>query len=322
MPRTLRLFRNSFISDEEYEKRISDFQMMLAKTGQKPESLNGESVAADYYDLLDKKAIRVIKSHLPDANSLEGINFSLPVAVMEEVAKAKSLGIFRPDLFRVCTTSGEHGNARIHAGVVVAWGPSGNDHGSLRNCYLIAAWGDEVYLDKMAAEFKDLEISASKSSELHWARGKRALLAGAIMAAVIGGGTWWKLRETESSDHAADQLFQQSKLSYVDTDINEEHFPDVGTHTDFKVYQFDHAISSEEAIEEMKQDGYQPANLRELLLYAQNQWDGEDWMVALGQSWRDFKPYLGSSFGDRELNLESPIAEPWKVDCRFLAVRK
>ncbi len=328
MPSILRLFRNSSISDEEYEKRISDFQLMLTKTNQKPGSLNGESVTSDYYDLLDKTAVRVMKSHLPVYANLEEINFSLPAAVMQEVSRARSLGIFRPDCFQVRVTRGDDGEARVHAGVVIAFGPDGND-GAFRNKYLIAAWGDEAHLDKMAVEFKDSEAGASRSGGLKWGR---TLLAGLIMAFVGGAVAYPHLKEKFSTKKVVSinpdfaQLAQKACFSWLNPDITASNFPDIGVSVEpFEIYSFPRAVSFNEVVREMEKRGYQPANLRELLVYSQGVPDSKDSVYALGQSWRDKWGYLrfpNAWYGEgRAVHLVWDN-DWWHEGSKFLAVRK
>lgn len=75
-------------------------------------------------------------------------------------------------------------------------------------------------------------------------------------------------------------LIKGHKFDYVNSDITVENFPSQEVSTDFELYHFDRYISSEAAIEEMKKDGYKPANIYELLLWPD--WNGKDWVVALG----------------------------------------
>ncbi len=122
------------------------------------------------------------------------------------------------------------------------------------------------------------------------------------------------------------KLIQKLNFSYVNPSITEANFPDVGVKTDFTVYDFKKNVSSEFAIEQMAKKGDRPANLRELLTYLEKQWNGKDWMVALGGPvWRDSDgdrgvPYAWGGGGWRGLNLYY-FGGGWFSNYRFLAVR-
>lgn len=171
-----------------------------------------------------------------------------------------------------------------------------------------------------------------------------AIVAAAIMlaGAVFGGVAAYphakaklfsgKAVAVEKSELELAALIKQGNFSYIDSDITAENFPDppggeaspIAGERSFKVYHFNRSISSEDAIKEMEKDGYRPANLRELIAYSQNKWNGEDWVVALGQTWRDALrlrcvPYLYFR-GKRELRL-CWCGCGWGSGCRFLAVR-
>lgn len=119
-------------------------------------------------------------------------------------------------------------------------------------------------------------------------------------------------------------LIAMGNFGYVNANITEAHFPDVGVKTDFKVYDFKKTVSSDHVVAEMSREGYRPANLRELLNWMVANWNGKDWVVALGQECRDSDgdrhvPYLYFD-GERELFLYWSD-DDWIAHCRFLAVR-
>lgn len=118
-------------------------------------------------------------------------------------------------------------------------------------------------------------------------------------------------------------LIKGHKFDYVNSDITVENFPSQEVSTDFKIYHFDKYISSEDVIEEMKKDGYKPANIYELLLLPD--WNGKDWVVALGSvckvhGHRDVA-YLYGGDSKRYLNL-AWFDGVWHGYCRFLATKQ
>lgn len=124
------------------------------------------------------------------------------------------------------------------------------------------------------------------------------------------------------------KLISPYDFSYVNSNITEENFPDIGCANleDAKVYDFGKYVSSEYAISEMEKDGYRPANLRELLIWMPTNWNGKDWVVALGQSWRGpsgnrYVPCLRDWVGERSLFL-CYLEYGWSASYRFLAFRK
>ena len=122
-------------------------------------------------------------------------------------------------------------------------------------------------------------------------------------------------------------LIESLKLGYINKDITNENFPDDGRLlTDSKVFDFNKLISSEEAIAEMKKDGYIPANLREMLFWAKDNWDNKNWVTALGSVYRHWHvgrgvPWLWRDAGGRGLYLGA-FADGWDDGFRFLAVRE
>ena len=118
------------------------------------------------------------------------------------------------------------------------------------------------------------------------------------------------------------QLIKKGKFDYTNPSIIEENFPPEPIRGELKLFHFDREITSEKAIEEMKKAGYQPANLYELLTF---DWNGQDFVVALGSVWRHPRgdrlvPSLDEWCGECELSLLL-FDGGWFDYCRFLAVR-
>ncbi len=121
-------------------------------------------------------------------------------------------------------------------------------------------------------------------------------------------------------------LISAGSFDYVNPNISEASFPEVGIGHDFKVYDFKKAVSSEYAIKQMAKDDYRPADLRELLIWTLANWNGKDRVVALGQIWLDANgycdvPYVEEWRGKRELDLDY-LDRGWDGRSRFLALRK
>ena len=129
-------------------------------------------------------------------------------------------------------------------------------------------------------------------------------------------------------------LLSSGNFDYVNQDITEVNFPDLPTGQvgvginceDAKVYHFDKNVSSDYAIQQMEKDDYRPANLRELLTWMLANWNGKDFVAALGQAWRvpgggRCVPCLVDLGGGRDLVLFC-LEGDWDGCCRFLAFRK
>ena len=76
----------------------------------------------------------------------------------------------------------------------------------------------------------------------------------------------------------------------------------------------------------MEKEGFRPATTRELLRWAIKNWNGKDWVVALGQTWLGSNDCRGVSAllfvgGRRQLFLYW-FSSGWLDGYRFLAVRK
>lgn len=119
-------------------------------------------------------------------------------------------------------------------------------------------------------------------------------------------------------------LIKSLKFNYVNSDI-EEHFTyEAPRSADYKLFHFGRDIKSEDAVKEIEKEGYSPATLLELLAYAKDGWNNEDWVVALG-SVAEVRlsrsvPYLAGRDAGRSLRL-GWWGGRWLRDYRFLAVR-
>ena len=119
------------------------------------------------------------------------------------------------------------------------------------------------------------------------------------------------------------KLIEKGKFGYVNSDITEANFPDLKSKAkEYKLFHFDRTIFSEDIIKEMQKEGWEPADLRQLLSWKDG--NEKDWVVALGQEWRDSRgdrgvPYLDFD-GERMLRLGWD-GGGWHARCRFLAVR-
>lgn len=113
------------------------------------------------------------------------------------------------------------------------------------------------------------------------------------------------------------------KFDWVNFNI-EKHFTLEPMRRERKVFDFGHGISSDEVEKRMKAEGWDPANLAEQLHYAKNEWNGKDWVVALGSSTQfdgDRRvPFLYRGDAGRSLNLHWWGRE-WLDYYRFLASR-
>jgi hypothetical protein len=71
------------------------------------------------------------------------------------------------------------------------------------------------------------------------------------------------------------------KFDYINRSIKKFDQGEVRGET--RVFHFPgEALSSEVIIERMRKEGYGPANLAELLVYAKDAWNDKDWVAALG----------------------------------------
>ncbi|MBI2025091.1 MAG: hypothetical protein HYT03_03345 [Candidatus Harrisonbacteria bacterium] len=131
----------------------------------------------------------------------------------------------------------------------------------------------------------------------------------------------------ENHSKPLNELISAGNFGDVNPNITEANFPDVGSiGQDFKVYDFEKAVSSDYAIEQMEKDGYQPANLRKLLIWVPANWNEKDVVVALGQFCQDADgnrcvPCVRRWRDERRLGLGCLVCG-LGGGCRFLAFRK
>jgi hypothetical protein len=117
-------------------------------------------------------------------------------------------------------------------------------------------------------------------------------------------------------------LITAKKLDYVNSDI-EKNFTaiEVPANTEYKLFNFNRYISSEDAIKEIEEAGWRPANISELLSW--KDWKDEV-IIALGSVGEvdgDRKvPFLDRDGSERCLNL-AWFDGGWNASFRFLAVR-
>ena len=120
------------------------------------------------------------------------------------------------------------------------------------------------------------------------------------------------------------KLLDEWKFDYVNSDITENNFPIVTRYKKYayKLYHFDRHISSEDAIKEIEKDGYEPANLYELLNW--KDWNNKDIVVALGSvaKVRGFRGVSCLFRYDVRRSLDLGWWDyDWSFNYRFLAVR-
>lgn len=125
-------------------------------------------------------------------------------------------------------------------------------------------------------------------------------------------------------------MIAEGKYDWVNSDITEANFPtpmNLVLGTEPKLFHFNRAISSENAIKEMDKEGYRPATIWDLLDYgAKNpELQRQFPIVALGSvcevNFNRNVAYLGRGASERYLCL-GWLGIDWDERCRFLAVRK
>lgn len=123
---------------------------------------------------------------------------------------------------------------------------------------------------------------------------------------------------------------------WTDSDINAANFPlslpkgqgEGSIETEGELFHFNRNIDFDEAIREMKKDGYRPATIEELLAFGAKypELQREFPIIAARSVWRCSHgnrnvAYLGRSGAERVLSLFW-IDDGCDAHCRFLAVRK
>lgn len=120
-------------------------------------------------------------------------------------------------------------------------------------------------------------------------------------------------------------LIKARKFDRVSHDITDEQFPTPDRlWNDYKEFHFGEIISSDGAVEQIQQEGYEPANSHELLLW--DGWNGKDVVIALG-SVADIhgnRPvlYLYKNWHLRRNLYVGWWNGVWSTSCHFLGVRK
>lgn len=85
-------------------------------------------------------------------------------------------------------------------------------------------------------------------------------------------------------------LFKKyDNIYYKNSDLTEENFPTpkVTQTKNWKIIKMTKSFSSQEALDEIKKQGCRPANLYELLEWAKDNQEKNQWVIALGQIWTD-----------------------------------
>lgn len=125
-----------------------------------------------------------------------------------------------------------------------------------------------------------------------------------------------------------EQLIKKSDYYYVNPNITSENFPKpkkIAT-TRAKIIKINKPSSSQEVLDEIKRQGYRPANIWELAEWAnkhREEMDKVTWMIVLGQTWVDSGgnhgvPYVGAySDGDFRFDL-ARFEDGWSDDLCLL----
>ena len=123
------------------------------------------------------------------------------------------------------------------------------------------------------------------------------------------------------------QIIDSLKLSYVNENITEAHFPIQPLRGRYKLFSFEEEKSTREIEDIMSKEDCLPANLYELLDFEQK-YHVKDSVVAFGSSWVDPSsgrcvPYLDGGASLRYLDLRwGGTGSRWSAVFRFLAVNK
>jgi len=112
-----------------------------------------------------------------------------------------------------------------------------------------------------------------------------------------------------------------SEFNFINSDINETNFPIQPIRGKVEILKFEKYISKKEVLEKIKEKGFEPANLDELLDYVKKDWNKKDWTFTLGSVWRGLVPCVNGYCGHRELDLDSTESD-WSEDCSFAVIKK
>lgn len=119
------------------------------------------------------------------------------------------------------------------------------------------------------------------------------------------------------------QLISDLNLNWVNSDITPENFPKTKEpRGKMEIVDFGKYMSTEEVKEELDKKGLRPATIYELLTWAKDNWNGKDWVVALGSvSSEGGVPFLIWYGAERSLDLYATARE-WIALYRFLVFGK
>lgn len=130
-------------------------------------------------------------------------------------------------------------------------------------------------------------------------------------------------RQTITSTAALATLTGKCHFNYISEFITDEKFPDTKVlRRNPKLIDFGRVISSDHALREIKPRVCAPANLRELLIWAAENWDGIERIVALGQVCEGERKVPSVAYLDR-LASERRLyvgwrSYDWKLGSKFL----
>lgn len=132
-------------------------------------------------------------------------------------------------------------------------------------------------------------------------------------------------------DLRVDAAVRECGCDWANSDINDKNFKTNRTgqkEVEMKLFHFSRLMESEEAIKEMKKEGYRPAELHEGLAFVTKNKDEQRKypIVLLGSLWQYWSgdwsvACLRSDADERDLDLYY-FDDRWYASCRFLAVRE
>ena len=166
---------------------------------------------------------------------------------------------------------------------------------------------------KDPAALKELLIRIIKTMEGGWSIGSSRGIYPLILQ-VFG-------KESVNKYMKLQQLIDNLKFNHVSTDIKENNFPQRPAETKVDLYRIQKFTISEQILKDMDAKGLRPANIYELLAWAKDNWNGEDWTAALGSVWSGYVPCVVGYGGYRDLGLLA-VASVWSSDYAFAVVRK
>ena len=183
----------------------------------------------------------------------------------------------------------------------------------------------------LLADLRDADIIQINREEFRRVCG---LKKGKADQEVVATGNTFKL--TVDCSQSLKQMIQAGKYDWVNDDITAKHFPPPAggqggkgkVEAVFELAHFNKYISSEDAIAELKKQGFRPAKIEELLAFGEKYPEEQRKypIVALGSVWQDWSGYrrvaslwcAGSSRGLGLLWFE----RGWDGGYRFLVVRE